>query len=254
MFGKVVKKTVSGQVIDQIKALLANGGLRPGSQLPPERQLAEQLGMSRPSLREALRALEFAGVLETRMGEGVFVTDGSGILSNNLQLSHLVQQYELTEMIEVRKVIESATIRFAVARASDEDVEAVRKVHEGSKKQMNNKAEFILSDYAFHRAIAEAGGNGLLVTMLQSMRQMMSEFNAELLLTVKGRKEVVEHHEEILRALEERELEKACGALMRHLDNVVSSREAHAPRLPKKPAATAGKRPGGRPGKKSAAD
>ena len=230
MFGKVVKKTVADQVIDQIKSLLSSGDLRPGSRLPSERQLAEQLGMSRPSLREALRALEFAGVLENRMGEGVFVTDGSGILSNNLQMSHLIQQYALTEMIEVRKVIETATVHFAVMRASDEDVEAVRRVHEDSKKQLSNKEAFILLDYAFHKAIAEAGGNSLLVTMLQTMRQMMSDFNTELLSTVKGRKQVVAHHEEILAAIEKRDLERASDSLTNHLNNIVHSMRAHMPR------------------------
>ena len=76
MFDKVVKSTVPGQVIEQIKELLVKGELKRGDRLPPERQLADMLGVSRPSLREALRALEYAGMLETRVGEGIFVADG----------------------------------------------------------------------------------------------------------------------------------------------------------------------------------
>lgn len=223
MFGKVVKKTVADQVIDQIKALLAGGDLRPGSQLPPERQLAEMLGVSRPSLREALRALEYAGILETRVGEGVFVSDGSGMLSNNIQMSHLLQQYALEEMIEVRKVLETASIQRAVARASEEDIAAVAKVHEESRGQLHNREGFAAADYAFHQAIIEASGNSIFVVMLQTMRQMMSEFNIELLATVKGRKAVVQNHEEILEALTARDGGKATEVLERHLDNVVCS-------------------------------
>lgn len=80
MFDKVVKSTVPGQVIEQIKELLVKGELKRGDRLPPERQLADMLGVSRPSLREALRALEYAGMLETRVGEGIFVADGDSIM------------------------------------------------------------------------------------------------------------------------------------------------------------------------------
>ncbi|MDL2272782.1 FadR family transcriptional regulator [Desulfovibrio sp. OttesenSCG-928-I05] len=226
MFGKVVKKTVADQVIDQIKSLLSGGDLRPGSQLPPERQLAEMLGVSRPSLREALRALEYAGVLETRVGEGVFVSDGSCMLSNNLQMSHLLQQYALEEMIEVRKVLETASIKLAVERASDEDIACIRKVHEESKAELHSREGFAHSDYAFHQAIVEAAHNSIFVVMLQTMRQMMSDFNIELLATVKGRRAVIQNHEEVLEALASRESKAAAKALESHLDNVVFSMKA----------------------------
>lgn len=117
MFDKVVKSTVPGQVIEQIKELLVKGELKRGDRLPPERQLADMLGVSRPSLREALRALEYAGMLETRVGEGIFVADGDSIMMNNLLMLHLIKQYALEEMIEVRKVLETSNVRFAVLRA-----------------------------------------------------------------------------------------------------------------------------------------
>ncbi len=230
MFGKVVKKTVADQVIDQIKSLLAGGDLRPGNRLPPERQLAEMLGVSRPSLREALRALEYAGVLETRVGEGVFVTDGNNILANNLQVSHLVKQYALEEMIEVRKVIEAATVRLAIERGAEEDFEALRKVHDDSKKMVHHKEHFVLADYAFHQALAEAGGNSIFVAMLQTMRHMMSEFNIEILSTIKGRKTVLQHHDAILDALNARNGKEAQHLLEMHLDNVVTSMKAKSGR------------------------
>jgi GntR family transcriptional repressor for pyruvate dehydrogenase complex len=227
-FGKVIKKTVADQVIDQIKALLLGGDLRPGSRLPPERQLAEMLGVSRPSLREALRALEYAGVLETRVGEGVFVSDGSGMLPSNIQMSHLLRQYALEEMIEVRKVLETAGIRRAVARASEEDIAAVEKAHEDSRALLANREGFAASDYAFHQAIVDASGNSIFAAMLQTMRRMMSEFNMELLATVKGRKAVIRHHGAILDALSRRDAAQAAELLEKHLDNVVRSMRARA--------------------------
>ena len=149
MFDKVVKSTVPGQVIEQIKELLVKGELKRGDRLPPERQLADMLGVSRPSLREALRALEYAGMLETRVGEGIFVADGDSIMMNNLLMLHLIKQYALEEMIEVRKVLETSNVRFAVLRARDEDLAALKEILEQSRSQIANKAAFIKSDYAF---------------------------------------------------------------------------------------------------------
>ena len=133
MFDKVVKSTVPGQVIEQIKELLVKGELKRGDRLPPERQLADMLGVSRPSLREALRALEYAGMLETRVGEGIFVADGDSIMMNNLLMLHLIKQYALEEMIEVRKVLETSNVRFAVLRARDEDLAALKDILEQSR-------------------------------------------------------------------------------------------------------------------------
>lgn len=137
------------------------------------------LGVSRPSLREALRALEYAGMLETRVGEGIFVADGDSIMMNNLLMLHLIKQYALEEMIEVRKVLETSNVRFAVLRARDEDLAALKEILEQSRGQIANKAAFIKSDYAFHQAIAVASGNSILATMLQTMRTMMSDFNSQ---------------------------------------------------------------------------
>ena len=230
MFGKVVKSTVASQVIDQIKELLGKRELRPGDRLPPERQLAGMLGVSRPSLREALRALEYAGVLETRVGEGVFVADGESILDNNLQMAHLLKQYALEEMIEVRKIIETASVRFAMERAREEDLDVLREVHEASRASLDDMAAFIQTDFDFHHALAVASGNSILVTMLQTMRRMMSDFNVQLLTTRDGREKVRAHHEEILATLAAGDRDAAVEALERHLDNVVATMKASTPR------------------------
>ena len=215
MFDKVVKSTVPGQVIEQIKELLVKGELKRGDRLPPERQLADMLGVSRPSLREALRALEYAGMLETRVGEGIFVADGDSIMMNNLLMLHLIKQYALEEMIEVRKVLETSNVRFAVLRARDEDLAALKEILEQSRGQIANKAAFIKSDYAFHQAIAVASGNSILATMLQTMRTMMSDFNSQLLTSQEGRQQVYAHHKKIVEAICHDELGHDAPAYMR---------------------------------------
>ena len=240
MFDKVVKSTVPGQVIEQIKELLVKGELKRGDRLPPERQLADMLGVSRPSLREALRALEYAGMLETRVGEGIFVADGDSIMMNNLLMLHLIKQYALEEMIEVRKVLETSNVRFAVLRARgedldayprtlDEDLAALKEILEQSRGQIANKAAFIKSDYAFHQAIAVASGNSILATMLQTMRTMMSDFNSQLLTSQEGRQQVYAHHKKIVEAILNRDEKAAQDAMFLHLENVVQSMKKASP-------------------------
>ena len=229
MFDKVVKSTVPGQVIEQIKELLVKGELKRGDRLPPERQLADMLGVSRPSLREALRALEYAGMLETRVGEGIFVVDGDSIMMNNLLMLHLIKQYALEEMIEVRKVLETSNVRFAVLRARDEDLAALKEILEQSRGQIANKAAFIKSDYAFHQAIAVASGNSILATMLQTMRTMMSDFNSQLLTSQEGRQQVYAHHKKIVEAILNRDEKAAQDAMFLHLENVVQSMKKASP-------------------------
>ena len=225
MFDKVVKSTVPGQVIEQIKELLVKGELKRGDRLPPERQLADMLGVSRPSLREALRALEYAGMLETRVGEGIFVADGDSIMMNNLLMLHLIKQYALEEMIEVRKVLETSNVRFAVLRARDEDLAALKEILEQSRGQIAN----IKSDYAFHQAIAVASGNSILATMLQTMRTMMSDFNSQLLTSQEGRQQVYAHHKKIVEAILNRDEKAAQDAMFLHLENVVQSMKKASP-------------------------
>lgn len=229
MFDKIVKNTVTNQVIEQVKGLLSDGVLQPGDRLPAERQMAEQLGVSRPSLREALRALEYAGVLSSLPNGGVCVADGSAALENNLQTAHLLKQFALEEMIEARKVVEAAAVRFAVERATDEGLEGVSRAHEESLIVLDNKEAFVLADYAFHRAIAESGGNGVMVALMQTMRAMMSHFNIELLSTLEGREEVSRHHARILDALLRRDMAVALVVMDEHLENVVRTMRLKKP-------------------------
>ena len=142
---------------------------------------------------------------------------------------HLIKQYALEEMIEVRKVLETASVRFAVIRARDEDLAALRELLEQSRGQIANKAAFIKADYAFHQAIAVASGNSILVTMLQTMRTMMSDFNSQLLTSQEGRQQVYAHHEKIVEAILGRDEKVARDAMLLHLENVVQTMKKASP-------------------------
>lgn len=222
MLKKVTKNSVAAQVIDQLTDLIKNGSLQPGDRLPSERKMAEQLGVSRPPLRESLRALEYAGIIQTRYGDGVYVKSNDFPLEANPLFSRLLNQYTLEEMIEMRKVIETAVIGLAARRATDEDIETLQGIHDKSVKYINNMSKFIECDFAFHSAIAEIARNSMLFKSIETMRDMMGEFNRELLGSRTYRTDVTGHHAVICGALARRDAVAAVEAMDVHLGNVVN--------------------------------
>lgn len=228
MFVKVSRNTVAAKIIEQIKELLLGDVLRPGDRLPPEWQMAEQFNVSRPSVREALRALEHAGVLETRVGDGVFVANGSTILANGLQLSHSLSHYSLQEMVETRRVIEDATVRLTIERGSRADFDNLEKVHTDSLAAVNDIEEFIRMDYAFHCAIAKAAHNCILHDMLPGMRLMMVTANERVLSTPEDCMEIAGQHAMLLELMRERDMESARDYIQIHLDDMEKSLRKHS--------------------------
>lgn len=220
MFDKVVKNTVTNQVIEQVKGLLVSGALRIGDKLPPERQMAEQLGVSRPSLREALRALEFSGLLIPLPNGGVRVADGGTVLDNALQTTHLVRQFSLEKVLEARRCIELTTVRLAASRASDTARQELCRASEAFRLTVENDGDYVTADLAFHIAIARASGNDVLATMLQSCRAMLHEFSVEALSRSDERATALWHHQRILEAILQRNETEAVAHIEEHLDTL----------------------------------
>lgn len=222
MLKKVSKNTVAAQVINQLTDLIRGGSLKPGDRLPSEREMAEQLGVSRPPLRESLRALEYAGIIETRYGDGIYVKSDEFPIDSNPMFSNLLNQFTLEEMIEMRKIVEKAAVRFAIERAEEDDFDALKKIQDKTRKSIGDKEKFIECDFAFHSAIAEAAGNSMLYKTVQTMRKLMAEFNHELLGSKTYRTNVSTQHGIILDAIMKRDATAALEAMDKHLDNVVN--------------------------------
>lgn len=218
---RVTKNTVAAQVINQLTDLIKDGAIKPGERLPSEREMSEQLGVSRPPLREALRALEYAGMLETRYGDGVYVKSDVFPSEPAPLFSNLLNRYTLEEMIEMRRIVEVAAVRMAIERATTEDLDMLQSIHNKAQRSVGNKDKFIECDLAFHSSIAEVARNSILFNTVQTMRKLMSEFNHELLEQKDFRLTVVDQHQRICDAIFRRDSEKAVQAMERHLENVV---------------------------------
>jgi GntR family transcriptional repressor for pyruvate dehydrogenase complex len=162
--------SVTDEAIDKIKEMLVSGRLRPGDRLPKEADLAAQLGLSRNSLREAVRALTLIRVLDVRQGDGTFVTSlEPGLLLDALSfVSDLHHDDTVLEFFEVRRILEPAATAMAATRIAADEVELLRKQIE-QLGEASSVEELVAADVAFHRRIAESAGNTVLCSFLDSL-------------------------------------------------------------------------------------
>lgn len=163
------------EVVRQITSKIEDGILRPGERLPTERELVSQLGVSRTSVREALRALELMGMIESKVKEGTFVKriglDGALLRYSN---SGEVDETCILEMYAVRLQLETLSIRLAAQNRSEEQLEKMRRAVESIRDEIETGERGQSGDGRFHMAIAEASGNCVLLRILSMCADMVS--------------------------------------------------------------------------------
>jgi GntR family transcriptional repressor for pyruvate dehydrogenase complex len=170
MFGEGWGMAVTDEAIEQIKEMIVSGRLRPGQRLPKEADLAAQLGLSRNSLREAVKALSLIRVLDVRQGDGTYVTSLEPSLLLDA-LSFVVDVHHdatVLEFFEVRRFLEPQAVAMAAVRITDGEIESLR-AHLGLVSAESSTDELVANDLEFHRRIVEASGNSVLCSLLESL-------------------------------------------------------------------------------------
>ncbi|MFD7686803.1 FadR/GntR family transcriptional regulator [Streptomyces sp. NPDC051740] len=164
------KGTVTQRAIERITAMIREGELEPGERLPTERELAARLGISRSSMREAIRALTVLGVVEARHGSGIYVTrlEAGDLLETFGVVADLSRGRQLVELLEVRRVLESHATALAAARITPDRLAEVEK-HLTAMNATDDPEEILAHDLAFHREIAAAAGNGTTAAILEGL-------------------------------------------------------------------------------------
>ncbi|GAA3986330.1 FadR family transcriptional regulator [Thermobifida alba] len=165
----VERMTVTRRAVEQIKAMIADGTLRPGQRLPTERDLAAGMGLSRSSMREAIRVLTTLGVLEARHGAGVYVTElhPRGLLEPFSVLAEVGRGPTLLEMLQVRRIVEPAAAALAAIRATDAQLaELAALLQEDGHGCGAGQTE---AGAAFHRAVAALAGNATLAALVDGL-------------------------------------------------------------------------------------
>ena len=228
-FRPVTPEKLSAAVIRQIEQLILRGVLRPGERLPPERDLAERLGVSRPSLREATSTLQDAGLLAARPGAGVFVADvlGSAFAPALLQLFARHDE-AVFDYLSFRRDMEGLAAERAAKAASDTDLAVVQTIFdkmEAAHAKRNTEDEAQL-DAQFHMAIVEASHNVVMLHMMRSMYELLREgvfYNRQVIFKQRtSRAALLDQHRAINVALQRRDPGGARDAVVTHLDFVES--------------------------------
>ncbi|HUN34617.1 MAG TPA: FadR/GntR family transcriptional regulator [Trebonia sp.] len=221
LFGKVSVGRMSEVIVDQIRDLMRDGQLRPGDRLPPERELCERFGVSRVTMREALRMLESASLVEIRVGArgGAFVTAPSSSrvgegLADLLTLSVI----GAADVTEVRMILEAGIVPLVCERATEEDLAALEKICERSEAALRAGEYSMDMSLEFHTAVAQATHNPALVMLVESFRgpilmSLQQAKDAAPEMGTLGTKE----HEEFIEAVRRRDADEASRIMREHL-------------------------------------
>jgi GntR family transcriptional repressor for pyruvate dehydrogenase complex len=226
-FQKIASERLSGSVVRQIEGLILRGILRPGDRLPPERELSERLGVSRPSLREAVSELQAGGLLTARAGAGIYVADVLGSAFSPALVRLLAGHEEaVLDYIAFRRDMEGLAASRAAEAGSDTDLRVIdaimRKIDAAHRKR--NPEEEARLDVEFHMAIVEASHNVIMLHLMRAMMDLLREgvfYNRQLMFRQRSvRDRLLEQHRAINAALQERDAAGARAAIEEHLDFV----------------------------------
>ena len=206
------------QIADQIAALIRRGEYKPGARLPPERDLAKKLGVSRPSVREALIALEVEGFVEVRIGSGVYVADARRMASRRPALPPDSGPFEL---IDARRLVESECAALAARHATQTQIRQMRAALAGMGRDRSRNVVPLDNDHLFHMRIAEASGNSAMALVVQTLwaqrtgplfLQLEHHFDTPALWSA-----AIREHQAVLDAIEAHDPVAARAAMRRHL-------------------------------------
>jgi GntR family transcriptional regulator, transcriptional repressor for pyruvate dehydrogenase complex len=220
MFAPVAVARASSAIAAQIREAILSGRIREGERLPPERDLADQFGVSRVTVRDALRGLEAMGLVEVRVGArgGAFVTAPTGShIGQTMGDMMLMNAVSPEDIVEARLVVELGTITLACSRATDDDLDALREVAEGARDALVAGTYTRELSWEFHALVAVAAHNSALAGLASSFRSSLSMHPIRTREGKRAHERTVGEHERILEALERRDGHAARREMAVHL-------------------------------------
>ena len=218
-FEAIRRNKVHEEVAKQLEEMIIKK-LRPGDKLPPERELVELLGVSRSSVRDAIRKLELLGLVEPRQGAGTVVRDVSDAVVNPLASVISRKRQLVSELLDFRKMIEPPLAARAATHASAEQIAAMEEILRRHDAKVAGGHLAIQEDTEFHYSIATASGNTIVLKVLDVVMDMLRETRSRSLQT-RGRPEKsLAGHRRIMSAIKRREPEAAEDAMREHISNI----------------------------------
>lgn len=229
----IVRESVAEMVVRRILDMVQTGELKAGDQLPPERDLALSLNVSRPSVREAMRGLTVLGVVRTRQGGGAYISElDAEALLGPIQFFLSLQEMNISELYDARSLIESDVARRAAENIDDAALAVLERILTEQALTLSDPIAFRKSDYAFHEAIWIGSQNAFLKRIGQSLNVLGLEFRKRASETAGVLERSLRDHRRLLDALQARDAEAAARAAQLHMQNVFQSTIAQGDDLP----------------------
>ena len=228
----VEKKNYSDQVFDYLFREISNKNLRPGDKLPNERKLSEELGISRPPLREALKAMKAIGLVATNHGSGSYVNEyGVDYIHTILRFLSVCNEGLMLDFIQLRKAIETEAARMAATNASDSQIAEMQAIHEKRKSLfadnvMNVDAvreELQSLDFDFHNVIVKASGNTIFSEFLDAIREALKVHQKYAAMSDGKSSCTIQAHEGLLDAIRRKDPDSAAEIMHKHISDIESA-------------------------------
>jgi GntR family transcriptional repressor for pyruvate dehydrogenase complex len=211
------KDDVTVKLIDVFKRLISEGTLAPGDRLPAERELASSFGVSRNSLRQALKVLEIMGVISQRVGDGTYLNSGAEtILGEPMEFLILLDGISFHELMDARLIVEPELAAQAAERASKEDIAEIRRELDAMESAGNEHSRLVEHDLLFHQAIFRAAGNrvcGLMFAVVHRSLQKLMTLTSQLV----DAEHTLILHRRIFNAIRKHDAEDARKRMTEHL-------------------------------------
>jgi GntR family transcriptional regulator, transcriptional repressor for pyruvate dehydrogenase complex len=215
------------QVVNHIRERIEDGTLQPGDQIPPERELARKLKISRASLRTGIGYLAAMGVMKVRHGVGTFVADGPPEIGKaSLGLIGALHGFKPWQMFEARMLLESNLAALAAERGKEEHFTALAEEVAEMYATMDDPAEYLIHDVRFHRTIAQASGNPILAALMETITTSLYDERRKTVELSRDLKDSAEKHREIYRAIRARNAAEARRAMESHLQLAKTAQES----------------------------
>lgn len=225
MFKNIERKKLGDQVIHQLQEKISLGELKPGEKIPTETELMTLFGVGRSTVREAVRVLAKAGLLEVRQGDGTYVLDRT----NNLEpLEHRLRRASILEVYEVRRALELEIAKLAARRRSEEDLLAMREslAKRREARRVNDNRSYVDADLFFHLAIAAASKNSVLTDLYFSFSNTVRDALDKLISDQELYQNQISIHEQLLAAIAQQDEQAAVYWAAQNLDRTMEDLQA----------------------------
>lgn len=218
---KITAESMADRVAARLAELIRDGEYLPGDRLPPERRLSELFGVARSTVREAIRTLARACILESRPGSGTYVSPGTTEATVETLIQSIAHgRRQLWEIAQVRLLMEPGIAQLAAENATNADVAELKLLFAAQRQAIERGESGHEPDTAFHNALVRISRNSVLMDLTESLTDAMVESRAEYLLDQESREDALRTHERMLNAIESGDGQAARQAMFDHLTHL----------------------------------